>query len=76
MSVWLWRAQERVSLTPAQQEQIIALRCELLQQMEAILQERRATFTNLQVKPCLPISIRLCCSHLGCRMRSCCTPLP
>ena len=78
--------QERVSLTPAQQEQIIALRCELLQQMEAILQERRATFTNLQVQPCpqrlgfgahLTRGVGLCCSHLGscicslsCRMPS------
>ena len=61
--VW-GRVQERVSLTPAQQEQIIALRCELLQQMEAILQERRATFTNLQVRRCPHARRPTCCTYL------------
>lgn len=77
----LWaHVQERVSLTPAQQEQIIALRCELLQQMEAILQERRATFTNLQVRVVLPahaVSDMLqILSDAACATIPCCTPVP
>ena len=36
-------------MSGAQQEQIVALRAELLAKMDAILAERRATFANLQV---------------------------
>ena len=51
---FLLLTQERVGLSKGQQEQIVALRAELLQKMDGILQERRATFATLQVPPSLP----------------------
>lgn len=41
--------QERVNLTPAQVEQIVQLRQDLLEQICGISEDRRATFAKLQV---------------------------
>lgn len=41
--------QERVNLSPNQVDQVVQLRQDLLEQIYAIVEERRACFANLQV---------------------------